>query len=154
MLDIKIAVIGSVKNNNYKASIEEYLKRLRPLARVEVLELSAESFAKQGVAKAKKLETERLQEIIMKEKNRHSVLLCEDGKRFTSVKWAEHLNKVNQPFLFLIGGSLGFDKSIYNAVNETLSLSDMTMPHELARLVLMEQIYRAVTIINGKTYHY
>lgn len=86
------------------------------------------------------------------------VLLDERGARFTSQDWARHLEQqmAHNPrdIVFVIGGCYGFSPAIYDRANSKLSLSDMTFSHQLVRLIFMEQIYRAFTIIHGEPYHH
>jgi 23S rRNA (pseudouridine1915-N3)-methyltransferase len=85
------------------------------------------------------------------------ILLDERGKEFTSIEFAEHLNKlegrVNQ-ILFIIGGPYGFSEDLYKRANEKLSLSRLTFSHQLVRVLFMEQLYRAFTILKGEPYHH
>ena len=157
MLDIKIVAVSKIKNRNLNSLTEEYLKRLKPYARVKVFELPAFSFSSKNKEAAKNFESEKIEEFLEKEekKNNNSgvYLLAERGKDFaSSVELANWLNKKN-PLTLVIGGSLGFSDSLYNKYPQ-ISLSKLTYPHEIARLLLFEQIYRAVTIINKKDYHY
>lgn len=90
----------------------------------------------------------------------HVVLLDERGEKFTSLKWASHLQKrMNlsgdaKEIFFVIGGAYGFSEEVYAAANEKLSLSDMTVSHQLVRLFFIEQLYRAFTIMRGEQYHH
>jgi len=87
----------------------------------------------------------------------HVILLDERGKDYTSISFAEHINslegRVNQ-LLFVIGGPYGFSEHVYRRANEKLSLSKLTFSHQLVRLLFMEQLYRAFTILKGEPYHH
>ncbi len=87
----------------------------------------------------------------------HMILLDERGKEFNSISFAEHLNslegRVNQ-LLFVIGGPYGFSESVYKRADARLSLSKLTFSHQLVRLLFMEQLYRAFTILKGEPYHH
>jgi 23S rRNA (pseudouridine1915-N3)-methyltransferase len=97
--------------------------------------------------------------MIMKgiKKGDYVILLDERGTEFTSISFAEHLNslegRVNQ-LLFVIGGPYGFSEDVYRRANEKLSLSKLTFSHQLVRVLFMEQLYRAFTIIKGEPYHH
>ena len=87
----------------------------------------------------------------------HMILLDERGKEFNSISFAEHINslegRVNQ-LLFVIGGPYGFSESVYKRADARLSLSKLTFSHQLVRLLFMEQLYRAFTILKGEPYHH
>jgi len=156
MLNLTIISFGKIKEAAYQKMIDEYLKRLRPLARLKYIELEAVSFSAKNQTAVKRLEEERLNNYLEKYLNHNSgaivYLLAERGKKFNSLEFAQWLNK-EQPLVLVLGGALGFSEEIYNSY-PAVSLSDLTFPHELARLILLEQIYRAATIITSKSYHY
>ena len=152
MLEIIIIAIGKVKNEFFAGAINEYLVRLKPYASVKILELSPEPFTESNRDKAKKAEGERIMAVLEKYSGESVVLLHERGKEIDSVKLSEKLAATNKT-VFVIAGALGFDEQVLAKYNQ-LSLSKMTFPHEMARLILLEQVYRATTIIKGKTYHY
>ncbi len=158
MLDIKILAVSKMKNRQLNSLVEEYLKRLKPFARVKVIELASFSFTDKNKEAAKNFESEKIQEYLDKEEkkgnNNYDIyLLAERGKEFSgSIELANWLNKKN-PLILIIGGSLGFSDLMYEKYPQ-ISLSSLTYPHELARVILLEQLYRATTIINKKEYHY
>ena len=92
------------------------------------------------------------------ENSNYTVLLDAGGKEFTSVEFSKWLqNKFNSGFKnvnFVIGGPYGFSKDVYNAANEKISLSKMTFSHQMVRLIFLEQLYRAFTILNNEPYHH
>ncbi len=157
MLDIKIVAVSKIKNKDLDSLKEEYLKRLKPYARIKVFELPSFSFNSKNKEAAKSFESEKIQEFLDKEEKRNNQasvwLLAERGKDFSSsVEFANWLNKKN-PLILVIAGSLGFSDKLYEKYPQ-ISLSKLTFPHEIARVLLLEQIYRGVTIINKKDYHY
>jgi 23S rRNA (pseudouridine1915-N3)-methyltransferase len=156
MFDITIVAIGKLKESYFQEAFSVYVKRLWPYARLKLVELPAASFSSGGEEKAKKQESERLKIFLAKEADRNNYpviyLLSERGKRFTSLEMADWLNN-NQTVVLAIGGALGFSADLYELYPQ-ISLSPLTFPHELARVVLIEQLYRAATIINNKDYHY
>lgn len=87
----------------------------------------------------------------------HVILLDERGREYSSISFAEHMNslegRVNQ-LVFVIGGPYGFSESVYRRANEKLSLSKLTFSHQLVRILFMEQLYRAFTILKGEPYHH
>lgn len=156
MLDLTIIAYGKIKESSYKKMTEEYLKRLKPSARIKYIELEAIPFSEKNQESTKRLEGERLNIYLEKYLNHNPgavvYLLAERGKKFNSIDFAHWLNS-KQPLVLVIGGALGYSEEIYNSY-PSLSLSDLTFPHELARLILLEQIYRATTILSNKSYHY
>ncbi|MFA5184615.1 MAG: 23S rRNA (pseudouridine(1915)-N(3))-methyltransferase RlmH [Patescibacteria group bacterium] len=156
MLDITILAIGQLKDRQYQALFSDYLKRLRPYARLKVVELPSVPFAGNNQVQAKNFEAETIENFLLKMERKQSpaavYLLAERGQNFSSPEFAAFLNK-KQPLILIVGGALGFSDRLY-AQYPQISLSPLTFPHELARVVLAEQIYRATTIINKKIYHY
>lgn len=153
MLKLTLIAFGKIKSKEYKTLHDEYLKRMSLYAKVELVELEAESFNPGEEVQAKKKEAARLLDYIHKHKLGTVILCDERGKEFTSHEFAQELEKMGQVVL-VVGGSLGFGESVKEMHQVKLALSKMTMPHELARVVLAEQLYRAGTILAGKTYHY
>lgn len=155
MFSIIVLAVGKIKDKNYKNLAEEYLKRLSPYAKIKVEELPAESFNGEAEKiKAKKVEGERILKFLDKHESAEKFLLDEHGQELTSVDWARRLEKNNNPMVIVIGGALGHSEEVLDKIKNKLSLSKMTFPHEMARVILLEQIYRAATIIRGKEYHY
>jgi 23S rRNA (pseudouridine1915-N3)-methyltransferase len=153
MLEIIIIAIGKIKNEFFSGAIAEYLLRLKPYASVKIQELNPESFGDSTRDKAKKAEGERILSALEKYSGSDVFLLHERGKEIDSVKFSEKMSSVSGKTVFVVAGALGFAEEVLQKYPQ-LSLSKMTFPHEIARLILLEQIYRAVTIIKGKTYHY
>ncbi len=154
MLKIAILAIGKIKNKSIFDLSSDYLKRLNPYVRLEIIELASESFSKNTKSLAKQKEGERIISFLAKRVNARVFLLAENGIQFNSCEFADFLNKINEEIIFVIGGSLGFSEKVLDKYKNRISLSKMTFPHELARVILLEQIYRAITIINNKEYHY
>ena len=136
----KIIAIGKIKKKWIQEGIEMYLKRLPGL---EVIEIKDSTQIK---------EEHTIKEIISK--NETLVTLNENGQSFTSKQLATKLlNSHNQNITFAIGGSTGLSPSLHSSASWQLSLSPLTYPHEIARLLLIEQLYRAKTITQGGPYH-
>ena len=136
----KIIAVGKIKKKWVQVGIEMYLKRLPGL---EVIEIKDKNQTK---------EEQAIKEIISK--NEILVTLNENGKSFTSKQLATKLlNSHNQNIIFVIGGASGISPSLNNSASWQLSLSPLTFPHEIARLLLIEQLYRAKTITQGGPYH-
>ena len=136
----KIIAIGKIKRKWIQEGIEMYLKRLPGL---EIIEVKDNNQTK---------EERTIKEII--NKNEILVTLNENGQPFTSKQLATKLqNSYNQKIIFVIGGASGLSPSLNNSASWQLSLSPLTFPHEMARLLLLEQLYRAKTITQGGPYH-
>jgi len=156
MFHITILAIGKLKAKYFQAAAEEYAKRLKPYVKLEIAELEAESFTEDegSRTKAKKKEWERILKFLKKHSNAEIIILEEKGKEFSSEKFAKFLDGLDRHIVFIIGGSLGWDEEIKKQPFTRLSLSQMTYPHELARVALLEQIFRAIAILKDKEYHY
>lgn len=156
MFNITILAIGKLKAKHFQAAEEVYAKRLKSYIKLEVVELEAESFGedKGSKIKAKKKEGERILKFLKKRNNAEVIILDEKGKEFSSEKFAKFLDGIDRHIVFILGGSLGWDEEIKKQPFMRLSLSQMTYPHELARVILLEQIFRAIAILKNKEYHY
>lgn len=141
---IKVLVVGRLKDRAIQARCDEFAKWLGPYAKLEVQELPDSNVAKEGLAILKALERERGAAL---------VALSEEGKEFTSVKFAEVLGKFDRKVVFVIGGPYGLAPEIRAKADLLWSLSRLTFTHELARLLLFEQLFRAVNILHGGSYH-
>lgn len=155
MITINIACVGNLKEKYWKDAIDEYQKRLSAFAKINIFEVKESDYgtSKKQILIAKAEEAERLKKYTLG----YVVALEIDGKTFDSVQFAEHVQNLmingNSTITFLIGGSHGLDKTLSDSANEKLSFSKFTFPHQLMRVILIEQIYRAFTILNNKTYH-
>ena len=154
MFNIIIIAIGNLKKGYYKEAGDEYLKRLNEFGKVKVIELKAEPFSENTRKKAKEEEGKRIIRALEKYKDARILILDENGDEYDSKGFAKFLGAQHREIVFVIGGALGLDEEVLKYADKKLSLSQMTLPHELARVVLLEQLYRAGTIIKGKTYHY
>lgn len=153
MYDIIILAIGKIKEKNFSEVIDEYLKRLKPYARITVHELPFESFSDGQGARAKEVEGERILNFLSKQRGAKIIAMDEKGDSFGSVEFSRFLDGSLQ-FVFIIGGTAGLSQAVLDKAHHRIALSSMTFTHEMARLFLCEQIYRAVTINRGKKYHY
>lgn len=147
---MKIICVGKVKEKFYKEAIEEYIKRLTKYCKVEIIELPDE--ANETVALKKEGE-----EILSKIKNNDYVVTLEiEGKPLNSLEFAKRVENnfnTNKNLTFVIGGSYGLDEMVKRRSDYKLSFSNFTFPHQLFRVILLEQIYRAYKINNHESYH-
>ena len=158
-MKITILCVGKIKEKYFTGAIEEYSKRLSRYCKLEIIEVADEktpdgaSEALEEQIKAK--EAERILSTI-----KDNTLVCTleiMGKRLTSEAFADWINQAaisgKSSICFVIGGSLGLHESVTKRADYHLSFSDMTFPHQLMRVILSEQIYRAFRIISGEPYH-
>ena len=157
-MNINIVVVGSIKEKFYREAIEEYAKRLSRYAKLSITEVKDEKTpANASVSEEDKIKQIEAERILLKLNNSYVVTLAIDGKKYTSESFAKRmenydiLSKGN--LTFVIGGSLGLHESVLKRADERLSFSDMTFPHQLMRVILLEQIYRAYRIRNNEPYH-
>lgn len=153
MFNITILSVGSVKTGYLQEAVGEYLKRLKPYAKISLVELVAESFSSGQKAAAKRKEGKKIEEYLARRTEARIFLLDEKGKEWNSVEMAQNLDQINQPIVFVLGGSLGLENGLLERYPR-LALSRLTFLHEMAKVLLLEQIYRSVAIIKGKDYHY
>ncbi len=153
MFKITIISVGKIKDKNLANLKDEYLKRLKPYAVIREEEVRPESFNESTKEKAKIKEGERLLSFLEKHDKAEVFLLAEAGIELDSIEFSKKLAKISTEIVFVIAGALGFSDEVFSKYNK-ISLSKMTFPHEMARVILLEQIYRATTIVNNKNYHY
>lgn len=149
---IKITTVGQIKEKYIQDAIKEYKKRLSKYTNIEVIEVKDEGLVEE--VKAIKLEAEKIKKHI---NDRDYIVTLEiEGKQMTSVEFANKIDNIlieNSNVDFIIGGSYGLSDDIKNMSRLHLSFSKMTFPHQLFRVLLLEQIYRAYKINNNESYH-
>ena len=158
-MQIQIIAVGKLKEKYLKDGINEYLKRLQSYAKVEITEVADEkepanaSAADEALIKVR--EAERIQKHI--KADTYLIVLAIEGQMLTSEQLASRLDKLalegKSHITMVIGGALGVAPEIIKQADRLLSFSKMTFPHQLMRLILVEQIYRSYRIINGHSYH-
>lgn len=158
MLDVEIVCIGKLKQDFLRNGCAEYLKMLGAYAKVSVIELPETKISGNGDAAIKKVVDEESKSILQYIGNKRAavVAMCIDGKKFSSGDVADFLAKtsqINSHIVFVIGGSHGLSKDFTDSADVRMSMSDMTFPHQLARLMLLEQLYRAFSINANAKYH-
>ncbi|MEK6447889.1 23S rRNA (pseudouridine(1915)-N(3))-methyltransferase RlmH [Priestia aryabhattai] len=158
-MNISIITIGKLKEKYLKQGIEEYLKRLSSYAKVEIIELAdekaPENLSESEMKQVKQKEGERILAKISDDT--YVIALAINGKQKSSEELAKEIDSLatygKSKVAFVIGGSLGLSSEVMKRSNAALSFSKMTFPHQLMRLVLVEQIYRAFRIIRNEPYH-
>ena len=149
---IKIITVGNIKEKYLKDAIDEYLKRLKKYTNVEIIELKDEGLVEEQ--KAIQLEGDKILKNISPKD--YLITLEIEGKEYSSEEFAEKINQIqieNSNIVFVIGGSYGLSKEVKEKSKMHLSFSKMTFPHQLFRVFLLEQIYRAYKILNNESYH-
>jgi len=153
-----IICVGKLREKFYAGAAEEYLKRLSRFGRMEMIELSdlPEPPNASPAQCAQVMEKEGEMILSRVKPGDHVIALCIDGPQYESEKFARRMQENEMKGgrqVFIIGGSLGLSPAVIRRADEKLSLSKMTFPHQLARVMLLEQIYRACKINAGERYH-
>lgn len=155
-MKINVVCVGSIKETYYRDAVAEYVKRMSKFHTVEIIEVAESKLPKNASDKEIEISKENESKQLTKYLKGHVVLLDIWGKKLDSVKFSEFLyglTNVTNVVTFVIGGSNGVTNEFKKNANTLLSFSDFTFPHQLMRVVLMEQLYRATTIANNITYH-
>ncbi len=151
MINITVVAVGNLKEKFSKDAQNEYLKRLSAFCKVKIIETKEFNELK-NIELIKEKEGEE----ILKHLSGYPILLDVKGEEITSEDLAKDIEKLsltNSSITFIIGGSYGVSEKVRENCKQKLSFSKMTFPHNLFRIMLLEQLYRAFTILNGKSYH-
>ncbi len=149
---IKIICLGKIKENFYNDAIEEYKKRLSKYTKLEIIEL--EDYKDDDKVVCLRKEKDLILKNLREKDN--IILLDIEGKEMDSISFSKFIGNelsYNNNITFIIGSSNGFDEEIKSIANKKISFSKLTFPHQLFRVILLEQIYRAFKIINNESYH-
>ena len=148
---IKIITVGKIKEKYFRDAVDEYVKRLSKYTKINIIEVPDENF---DIPKTLEKEKESILKYVS---DKDYVITMEiEGKELTSVELSKKINDTliqNSDITFIIGGSYGLHDDIKKISNYALSFSKMTFPHQLFRIMLLEQIYRSYKILNNETYH-
>ena len=158
---IKILCVGKIKEKFLKDAINEYVKRLSKYTKLEIIELDDEKIPQNASSTIEEqiinVESNKIIEKLSKYPNSKIFILDLKGKEYSSEQFAQKINQTqtygNSTIIFIIGGSLGISQELLNISKDKICFSKMTFPHQLIRLFLIEQIYRAFKILNNETYH-
>ncbi len=156
-MKVRVLFTGKTVEPWIRQGVDQYVGRLRHYVPFELMELpDLRQAASLGEEQVKVREGELILKAVRT--NDHVVLLDEHGATFTSLGWARNLEQkaahLPKDLVFVIGGPYGFSEAVYARSDERLSLSGMTFSHQLVRVVFLEQLYRAFTIIKGEPYHH
>lgn len=160
MLSINIICIGKIKESFFKDAINEYSKRLSKYSNLNIIELSDEKLPSKLndkiIDNIKNIEGKKILSHLKKD----SYKICLDlhGKQFSSEEFSSKIDSIslnyNSSITFIIGGTLGISSEVLNCADEKICFSKMTFPHQLIRVFLLEQLFRAFKISNNETYHW
>ncbi|MFW6007308.1 MAG: 23S rRNA (pseudouridine(1915)-N(3))-methyltransferase RlmH [Halanaerobiales bacterium] len=159
-MKINIITVGKIKENYIKTGMENYIKRMKRFCDINIYEVKSEkakgsNLTGAQIEKVKKKESERVYDKVPE--NDYIIALSVKGKPMTSEGLAQSIQNLqvqgNSNISFLVGGPMGLSDEILEKADYTLSLSHMTFTHQMIRLILLEQLYRAFKIINGEPYH-
>ena len=158
-MKITILTVGKIKEKFFRGAVVEYSKRLSRYCKLEIIEVADEKTPDHASAHEEELirakEAERLKKYI--KDNAYTIALAIDGKQYSSEDFSAHVHdlglKGESHLQLIIGGSIGLAPEILSLAQEKISFSKMTFPHQLMRVILLEQIYRAYRIMNGEPYH-
>ena len=158
-MSITVIAVGKMKEKPYRQMADEYLKRLSRFGKVNEIELP-DLPEPNGASEAIEAQIKEKEGAAILEKIKpgdYVIALTIPGKTWSSPALADHLEELNNrgcsSLVFVIGGSLGLSPQVLQQANEELSMSPMTFPHQLARVMLLEQVYRAMKIRAGERYH-
>ena len=161
MINIRIICVGDLKETYLKDMQSEYLKRLSKYCKLEIVTLKDERLPSVLNESNCNIVKEKEASLILSKlntPNSYTFILDETGKEYSSVELSKKLEKVmtigNSTINFVIGGSLGLSEEIKRKGHEIMSFSRLTFPHQLIRMFLLEQIFRAFKIMNNETYHH
>lgn len=158
-MKITILCVGKVKESFYRDAIAEYMKRMSKYAKMEIVEVADEKAPDKISDTQKDQILEKEAERILEKLDESSLVVTLEikGKNFTSEGFSKYIQNAGisgvSHITFIIGGSLGLHKNVLNKSNQALSFSEMTFPHQLMRVILLEQIYRAHRIMTNEPYH-
>ncbi|MBR4313317.1 MAG: 23S rRNA (pseudouridine(1915)-N(3))-methyltransferase RlmH [Lachnospiraceae bacterium] len=156
-MKINIIAVGKIKEKYLKEAIDEYKKRLSKFCNLSIIEVNESVARVENDSSIKKSLEDEAQNIISKIKNEYVIVLDIEGKEYSTVEISEKIKEITlkgaSEISFIIGGSYGLDNSIKKHADLRLSFSRLTFPHQLFRVILLEQIYRAFKIINNEPYH-
>ncbi|HIZ71258.1 MAG TPA: 23S rRNA (pseudouridine(1915)-N(3))-methyltransferase RlmH [Candidatus Atopostipes pullistercoris] len=158
-MEIKIIVVGKLKEKYLKNGISEYLKRMKSYANLKIIEVKDEAagqtLSEAEIEQIKEIEGKRILEKLPK--RARVIALDLKGKQLTSERFSEEINETmtygTSQIVFIIGGSHGLSQEVLQKTDLKISFGKMTYPHQLMRLILVEQIYRAFKIMRNEPYH-
>lgn len=153
-MSASVIAIGKMRFAPYRAAADEYLKRLKHYVNIQEIELKSEASPKLNEMQIRERESRQMMELVSP--STYLFVLDERGKLMNSVQFSEVIGRLmaqSQDMAFVIGGAYGHHECLRQRANMVFGLSPLTFPHELARVLVYEQIYRAMTILKNEPYH-
>ncbi len=158
-MNMTLYTVGKIKESYYREAVDEYAKRLGRYEKLRIVEVTDEptpDHASPG--ETKRILSKEGERLLAKiPESTYLIALAIDGERLDSVAFSEKIGNLmrngTSEIGFVIGGSLGLSEAVLSRADRRLSFSDFTFPHQLMRVILLEQIYRAFRILNGEPYH-
>lgn len=162
MINIKIICVGKIKEKSLQELINEYVKRLSKYCKLEILEVNDEKlpfvYSPADAEKIKEKECNKIKDKLNKIGKCSVIFLDLHGKQYTSEEFSDKISNMctygTSTIVFIIGGSLGMTEELLSLSGDKISFSKMTFPHQLFRVFLLEQLFRAFKIQNNETYHH
>ena len=159
MLHINLYCVGKVKEQYLRDAIDEYLKRISKYCSISIIELPDKPIPEKSnsTLESQIIEAESNEIINKLNMSSYKIALDLTGKQYTSEEFAEKITKIqlsNSTISFIIGGSLGLSDDLKRICNEKVSFSKMTFPHQLMRVIFLEQLFRSFKINNNEKYHH
>lgn len=162
MINIKIMCVGKIKEKSLSSLLSEYEKRISKYAKIDIIEVQDEKFDKNlsenDINIIKEKESNKIIDKINKLSNPFLIALDLKGDNLDSIDFSKKIEKIPtkgySTIVFVIGGSLGISDKLLSMANEKICFSSLTFPHQLIRVFLLEQIFRAFKIINNENYHH
>ncbi|MBO7327502.1 MAG: 23S rRNA (pseudouridine(1915)-N(3))-methyltransferase RlmH [Lentisphaeria bacterium] len=142
---VKLVAVGRMRDRLFESRCQEFLTRLNAYGRCETVVLPDSDVANEGKAMLRELDRERGALV---------VALTEEGREFSTKEFSEYLGKVDRRIVFIIGGPFGIADEVKKRADLLMALSKMTFTHEMARMIFLEQLYRALNLLNGGAYHH
>lgn len=158
MINVTVIAVGKLKESYLRDGCAEYVKRLGAYSKINVVEIEEERICDSPFQTQINCVINKEGERILKKipKNSAVIPLCIEGKEYSSPEFSSLIQKIsleNSSICFVIGGSFGLSEDVKKLGKVKLSFGKMTLPHQLARMVLLEQVYRAFSILNNSKYH-
>ena len=155
-MKVNLIAVGKIKEKYFRYAVDEYKKRLSRFCEFTEIEVKEESFVNEPNESEKTKILEKEGEEILKKAKGRIIAMCIEGKKHSSLDLSRVISgqiESGGEITFVIGGSYGLSDAVKSVATKKISFSDMTFPHTLFRVMLIEQIYRAFTIIQGSNYH-
>ncbi len=142
---VKVVAVGKMRDRLFESRCQEFLTRLSAYGKCELVILPDSNALNEGKAMLRELERDRGAQVIV---------LTEEGKEFTTREFSSYLGGIDRKIVFIIGGPYGISDEVKARADKLMALSKMTFTHEMARMIFLEQLYRALNLLNGGAYHH